>query len=435
MNIIKGAWKTKNPFVINPWEQNLFLFCFSTKEDRDKIIEESPWSVMGNLLALVYWNPNLSLAEIDFSYVQFWVQAHGLPLGKLNKAVAEELAVKIGHLVETDCVGDGIQFNRSFLRFRVALDINEPLLPGFTMKREGLYDLWIEFKYERLSKFCYGCGRIGHDEDSCKDKEGNDHSGDYGPWLRTSGIRKTQYASRDSEQQRAYTIQSQGFTTESSISLNKKVKQVLVNEVNVKSAASMQGVQGEALARGNKDLLPFYKQTTTVSSDQPSYYVTEPPDSHNQCSSSIIDIYNGMSPIPKNVSFSFSQAELGHDISNLSIKRKALEDNLEDSGPSKRSKGIKLCHDDNLSSRLLPPPSSCSTKRRSPRRFKSVFARKTNKIVLSSTGPSLNSNSVTISNLDQSELVEAQIIEDTSGDIVDKLMGVVAAQNQPQERC
>lgn len=173
MNIIKRVWKTKSHFVINPWEQNLFLFHFATKEYRDKIFAQSPWSVMDNLFALVFWNPNLSLAKIDFYAVQSWVQAHGLPLGRMNKVVVAKLDAKIGRLIEIDCVGEGIQLNRSFLRFRVKLNIRKPLVSGFTLKREVLSDMWIEFKYERLSKFCYDCSRIGHDKDSCKNPEGN----------------------------------------------------------------------------------------------------------------------------------------------------------------------------------------------------------------------------------------------------------------------
>ncbi|KAL8132869.1 hypothetical protein AgCh_008376 [Apium graveolens] len=157
---------------------------------------------MGNLLTLVYWNPNLSLAEIDFSSVQFWVQAHGLPLGRINKVVAEELVAKIGRLVETNCIGDGIQLNRSFLRFRVELDIRNPLVSGFMLTRENMPDLWVEIKYERLSKFCYECGRIGHDEDSCKNHEGRANTGDYGPWLRAPALKKSQSTYKHSESQK-----------------------------------------------------------------------------------------------------------------------------------------------------------------------------------------------------------------------------------------
>lgn len=65
INILKGAWETKYPFAIYPWDQNLFLFCFSDVEDKAKIIAESLWSVMGNVLSLIPWNLDMSLAEIE----------------------------------------------------------------------------------------------------------------------------------------------------------------------------------------------------------------------------------------------------------------------------------------------------------------------------------------------------------------------------------
>lgn len=65
----------------------------------------------------------------------FWIQAHGLPLGKMNKSYPIELGNMIGDLVETDYIGDGIQLNRSFLCFRVAVDITHPLLSGYNLKR------------------------------------------------------------------------------------------------------------------------------------------------------------------------------------------------------------------------------------------------------------------------------------------------------------
>ncbi|PWA65867.1 hypothetical protein CTI12_AA329390 [Artemisia annua] len=97
----------------------------------------------------------------------FWVQAHGLPFGKMTKAYAIELASKIGDLVELDCVGEGLQLNRPFLRFQVAVDLNAPLCPGFEIPWDGLKPLFISFKYERLSNFCYACGRLGHDDQTC----------------------------------------------------------------------------------------------------------------------------------------------------------------------------------------------------------------------------------------------------------------------------
>ncbi|PWA82942.1 hypothetical protein CTI12_AA174550 [Artemisia annua] len=128
---------------------------------------KSPWSVMGYYLTLASWNPDQTLDDIEFNRGMFWVQAHGIPFGRMTKAYAIELASKIGSLVELDCVGEGLQLNRPFLRFRVAVDLNAPLCPGFEITRDGLKPLFISFKYERLSNFCYACGRLGHDDQTC----------------------------------------------------------------------------------------------------------------------------------------------------------------------------------------------------------------------------------------------------------------------------
>ncbi|GJT88030.1 retrotransposon protein, putative, unclassified [Tanacetum coccineum] len=130
------------------------------------IIDESSCSVMGYYLALVPWYPDKTLEEIDFNRGMFWVQAHGLPFGKMKKGYAIELASKIGTLVEVDCVGEGLQLNR-FLRFRVEADLSVPLCRGIELPRVGLRLLFISFKYERLSNFCYACGRLGHDDETC----------------------------------------------------------------------------------------------------------------------------------------------------------------------------------------------------------------------------------------------------------------------------
>ncbi|PWA85745.1 Myc-type, basic helix-loop-helix (bHLH) domain-containing protein [Artemisia annua] len=79
-----------------------FVLIF-TLNDLEKILCDSPWNVMGFYLSMAPWDPNKSFAEIDFSQGSFWVQAHNLPLGKLTKSFATDLAKRIGILLDIDC--------------------------------------------------------------------------------------------------------------------------------------------------------------------------------------------------------------------------------------------------------------------------------------------------------------------------------------------
>ena len=58
------------------------------------------------------------------------------------------------------------------------LKIQKALVDGFWLPIEDRRKRWITLKYERLSDYCYGCGKLGHvlknyGEDA---KNGNDGS-------------------------------------------------------------------------------------------------------------------------------------------------------------------------------------------------------------------------------------------------------------------
>ena len=347
INILKGAWKTKYPFDVYPWDQNLYLFCFSDVGDRAKIIADSPWSIMGNILSLITWNPDMALAELDFSTVEFWVQAHGLPLGKMNRSFVDVLAAKLGRLIETDCIGDGIQLNRSFLRFRVAINIKHPLVPGFMFQRDGLAALWIEFKYERLSNFCYSCGRIGHDEDSCKYKDDTVNTGDYGPWLRATGIKRIWKPSASRVAQESPKINPANTFKESIQNFKaqedtiQKAVLILSSDFGDKEKVLHQQSSTDLVDSGfhpkvSGDGLHVVNKVCPVTESKLKqvYYVTEP-----------TEIFNPSSFLSKELSAASIwpdyHGDLSRAVSTLSIKRKESVTELEEEFISrKRSKKI-----------------------------------------------------------------------------------------------
>ncbi|KAH7863670.1 hypothetical protein Vadar_020526 [Vaccinium darrowii] len=193
-DILKVAWRTRAPFYVDEWNNNVFLFRFENEEDRKNIIQEGPWSVMNNILVLIPLVDGMVVSELKFNICPFWIQIHGLPVEKLNRTNGEFIGKHLGNLLALEAAPDGFCLARGFLRVRVEINIEHPLPRGFWLraKTETSRDRWISFKFEKLSDYCYACGRLGHDNRGCRfvSREEGDASG-YGPELKTSRAKRS----------------------------------------------------------------------------------------------------------------------------------------------------------------------------------------------------------------------------------------------------
>ncbi|KAH7835689.1 hypothetical protein Vadar_028793 [Vaccinium darrowii] len=193
VDILKVAWRTRESFYVDEWNNNVFLFRFDNEEDRNNIIREGPWSVMNNLMVLIPLMDGMVVSELNFNVCPFRVQIHGLPVEKLSRANAEIIGNRMGKLLALETTPDGLCLSRGFLRVRVEINIEQPLLKGFWLKRrnDSNRDRWISFKCEKLLNFCYACGRIGHNNRSCRFVSKAEGEGSrYGPEMKTGRARK-----------------------------------------------------------------------------------------------------------------------------------------------------------------------------------------------------------------------------------------------------
>ena len=118
---------------------------------------------------------------------------HGLPLAAFEEECAKVLGNAVGEtlMVEQPVVDGSIQ--RSFVRARVMVNLNDPLVTEILVPREEKEPAHVMVKYERLQNFCYGCGRIGHEVRLCKSCPKSDElpkeACEFGSWLRAPSIR------------------------------------------------------------------------------------------------------------------------------------------------------------------------------------------------------------------------------------------------------
>ncbi|KAH1030678.1 hypothetical protein J1N35_042852 [Gossypium stocksii] len=78
-----------------------------------------------------------------------------------KKDLLHVIGVTFGGIIRSEIIGE-------FCRLRVKLDVQKPLRRGIFVSINPQSRSWVAFKYEKLSTFCFGCGRMGHDMQECK---------------------------------------------------------------------------------------------------------------------------------------------------------------------------------------------------------------------------------------------------------------------------
>ena len=159
-------WRSKNGFKVTKEGDHVVLFSFDNQEDIDKILKTEPWSFDKHLMVLQRYDREIDVVDMDFNMVTFWVLVHDIPVRFRTKTIAEKICGAVG-LVNTntdasEVMGDG------FVRVRVAIDVSQPLCRGRVISLENGKELWVSFKYERLSNLCYWCGSHTHDNRDCE---------------------------------------------------------------------------------------------------------------------------------------------------------------------------------------------------------------------------------------------------------------------------
>ncbi|OMO61130.1 Endonuclease/exonuclease/phosphatase [Corchorus capsularis] len=145
---------------------------------------------LGSCLILKRWEVEKSISEISFDRVQYWIQIYDLPPEMQTLANFKKFRDSIGRVVMLEKPDWSQGIGRCYMRIRLELDVNKPLIPGFWVPRQDKGKLWVRLKYEKLGDFCFSCGKIGHLSKFCDavTLESSRESA-YGPWMKAALVR------------------------------------------------------------------------------------------------------------------------------------------------------------------------------------------------------------------------------------------------------
>lgn len=123
---------------------------------------------------------------VKLNKIEIWVQVYDIPIGMLSHKLLESIGNYVGVYVKADPQNLNGGW-KMYYHILVVMDVEKPLKRRMKVKREGGEWTWVNFKYERLSTFCFVCGLICHSDGDCGIVYANSDKvieRSYGTWLR-----------------------------------------------------------------------------------------------------------------------------------------------------------------------------------------------------------------------------------------------------------
>jgi len=174
-------WEPKYQMTLIPMEDNKFMVQLYSQADLNRILDRSPWILDNNMIILQKVAIGENPMTLPMTTTEIWVQVHQLPFGFMDDKVGALVGSHIGTMIKFDEENNYGPWRR-FMRIRVAIAIEAPLQQELIIEREEGDDIKLLFKYEKLGKFCFVCGIIGHSENFCSEKFESGSAGRVKKW-------------------------------------------------------------------------------------------------------------------------------------------------------------------------------------------------------------------------------------------------------------
>lgn len=110
------------------------LFLFSEEQDKNMVMQEGSWVLMGSFLLVKKWDHDSTMEQVDLTHTEMWVQVQNIPSYYLTFRNAQ----KITSIFKCDFHGIiELCIEGLVLRIKVSVDVNAPLIVRFHLQNLG----------------------------------------------------------------------------------------------------------------------------------------------------------------------------------------------------------------------------------------------------------------------------------------------------------
>jgi hypothetical protein len=178
------AWAAAKEVTFKAVGGNLFLVQMHCLGDGNRLMDGGPWLFRGSAVVLEEYDGFSDVHAYKLDKILVWTRIQGVPDGLMKKKeLAEKVASKVGVPI-TVIVNEGKLNSTTYLRARVWLQLNKPLVRvvPITLKERRTFLV----QYEKIPMFCFHCGFMGHEVTECGDGVHEKNKCEWGDWLRVS---------------------------------------------------------------------------------------------------------------------------------------------------------------------------------------------------------------------------------------------------------
>lgn len=194
-NRMASVWRPCKGMNMKEVDPNLYVFQFFNLVDLKRAMDGGPWTYDNNLLLFHKLMPGEVARGVTLCYVDIWIRIYDLPARYMSVNIGKQLGYYIGCFVEYDSSNNST-FWKNYMRVRVGIDVRVPLKRGKKIACQGKHGMRINFKYERLSNFCFVCGLLGHTEflyNVVVENPGKEIKREWGTWLRAQNRKSSNF--------------------------------------------------------------------------------------------------------------------------------------------------------------------------------------------------------------------------------------------------
>lgn len=137
--VLARVWQLEGDLEIETIADHTWVFQFGSPKDMIKLYVCQPWSFNRALIVFRKFDEDMRIEDYDFSWGSFWLQLHHIPLKFMTEQVARTLGSKARLMDEVEAMKK---------------DCVIAFLGGNKVK--------VDYKYEKLSDFCYMCTCLNH---------------------------------------------------------------------------------------------------------------------------------------------------------------------------------------------------------------------------------------------------------------------------------